>query len=64
MFQHHKKKGRKVLRLGLGNVFFVTFAAMLGIMGVIGLAKLISGKNLPLISPVSNWIVTSWKAAA
>lgn len=53
-----------MLRLGIGNVAFITFAAMLGIMAVVGLARLLASKNVPVISPVANWVDTAWKAAA
>lgn len=57
-------KGIPLLRLGLGNVLYVTFAAMLGIMAVVGLCRIVGKKNIPLVSPVGNWIDTAWKAAA
>ena len=53
-----------MLRLGIGNVAFITFAAMLGIMAVVGASRLLASKNVPLISPAASWIDTAWKAAA
>lgn len=58
------KKGNDLLRLGIGNVLFVTFAAMLGIMAVIGASRLLAGKNIPVLSPAASWLDSAWKVAS
>lgn len=57
-------KGYTLIRLGLGNVAFITFAAMLGIMAVVGLARILGNKNIPVLSSVGKYVDTAWKAAA
>lgn len=57
-------KGKGLIRLGIGNVLFITFAAMLGIMAVLAACKLVKGRNIPVVSPIGNWIDDTWKQAA
>lgn len=53
-----------LLKLGIGNVAFITFAAMLGIMAVLSLAKILGGKSIPLVSTTAQWVDTAWQKAA
>lgn len=52
------------LSLGLGNVLFITFASMLGIMAVIGLSRILASRNVPVLGTVGNFVDNAWKNAA
>lgn len=45
-------------------MLFITFAAMLGIMAVVGLSRLLGRKNIPVVSSIGNAVDNAWKAAA
>lgn len=53
-----------MIRLGIGNVVFITFAAMLGIMAFLGACKLAARNNIPVISTIGGYIDNAWKNAA
>lgn len=38
--------------------------SMLGIIAIVGGSKWVGSKNIPVLSPVANGVVTAWKVAA